>query len=181
MKSGYDSVHPVNKWRLRRTLRRSVDFRPIEDSDVPYAFAAYKLGSLDPMGITSGLSAKDFKSEFEQTVLSRFFAAWTLFAGTRKGFIPVGMVFAEATPNKPFMTIDGMVWFPWSSKRNKIESAVNFLDRIRKEYPLMFYAVNEHKRMYEVCAMHGIVRRVGTSYVAVPGKAAAVFETRNAG
>ena len=97
---------------------------------------------------------------------------------TRKGFIPVGVVFAAWAPNAPFLIVSGASWLPWASKRNIVECMVGFLSRIRSELQLQFYATPEHKRLYEICAMHGIVRRVGTSYVAMPGHPAAVFETR---
>lgn len=172
-----------SKWRLKKTLKRAVDYRPVEDSDLKYIWAAYKKGSLAPMGdkFSDGLmSADEFKKEFEEAVITQFNAAWTIFANTRKGFIPVGVVFAAWAPNAPYLIVTGLCWFPWASKRNVIESIVGFLNGVRKELMLVFYALPEHKRTYEVCAMHGVVRRVGTSYVAFPGKAAAVFETRAA-
>lgn len=125
------------------------------------------------------MSADEFKAEFEAFVLSRHHAAWTLFATTKSGHIPVGVVFAESPINAPYFLVNGMCWFPWASRRNIVEASVNFLNAIRKEMALVFYALPDHKRTYEVCAMHGIVRRVGTSYVAIPGHAAAVFETRS--
>lgn len=180
MKSASDSVRQDSKWRLKRTLRRHVSYRPIEDEDVKYAWAAYRKGALAPMGeaFTKEMNADEFKKLFEMFVLSNHHAAWTLIAPTSKGNIPVGVVLAAWAPNAPYMIVNGLCWFPWASKRNVIEAIVGFLAGIRKEIQLMFYALPEHKRTYEVCAMHGVVRRVGTSFVAFPGKQAAVFETR---
>lgn len=181
MKSASGSVPPVNKWRLSRTLRRAVDYRPIEAGDVKYMWAAYKQGALAPMGpifADGKMAADEFKAAFEQFVLAQYHAAWTLFANTRKGFIPVGVVFAAWAPAGSYLIVNGAAWLPWASKRNIVECMVGFLDGIRKQVPLQFYALSEHKRLYEICAMHGSIRRVGTSYVAIPGKHAAVFETR---
>lgn len=183
MKSDSVSKPPRTKWRLKRTLSRRVSYRPIEAEDVKYAWAAYKKGGLSAMGgrfAEQDMDADAFRAEFESFVLSSHHAAWTLFAGTKNGHIPVGVVFAAWAPNAPYMIVNGMCWFPWASRRNICESMVNFLNICRKETPLVFYALPEHKRLYEVCAMHGVVRRVGTSYVAIPGHAAAVFETRAA-
>lgn len=180
MKSAFDSGLR-DKWRLKRTLRRSVDCRPIENDDIKYAFAAYRLGALAPLGdafTDAGMTADEFKTAFEKTVMERFHGVWTLFAKTKRGFIPVGLVFAAWERNRPFMTIDGMIWFPWSSARNKVEAIVNYLNVVRAQMSMVFYVLPEHKRLYEVCAMHGVVRRVGTSYVAIPGKSCAVFETK---
>ena len=180
MKSASGSARQDSKWRLKRTLRRSASYRPIEDEDVKYAWAAYKKGALSPMGesFTQEMNAEDFKRLFEAFVVSNHHAAWTLLAPTAKGKIPVGIVLAAWAPNAPYMLVNGLCWFPWASKRNVIEAIVSFLNGVRKEHQLMFYALPEHKRTYEVCAMHGVIRRVGTSFVAFPGKQAAVFETR---
>lgn len=180
MKSASGSEQRASKWRLKRTLKRSVSYRPIEDDDVKYSWAAYKKGALSPMGesFTKEMNAEEFKSLFEQFVIQNHHAAWTLIAPTAKGNIPVGIVLAAWAPNAPFMIVNGMVWFPWASHRNHVESMVCFLNGVRKQQSLTFYTLPEHKRIYEVCAMHGIIRRVGTSFVAIPGKSAAVFETR---
>jgi hypothetical protein len=176
MKSASVSSKPPSKWRLKKTLKRAVDFRPIEDDDVKYVWAAYKKGALAPMGFEgTDLSAEEFKSRFEETVVTRCPATWVLFA--QQKLKPIGVVFGSWAPNAQYIIIAGMCWFPWATKRNIVESMVNFLNGVRKEFMLVFYTLPEHKRTYEVCAMHGVVRRVGTSYVAIPGKASAVFET----
>lgn len=176
MKSESGSERPVNKWRLSRTLKRKVNFRPIENEDIKYLWAAYKQGAFE--FDKRDMTAPEFKSAFEQAVVSQCHAVWVLFGPTRKGPIPVGMVFAVWAPTGPFLIVSGAVWMPWASKRNIVECMVGFLRKVRWEFPLQFYALPEHKRLYEVCAMHAVVRRVGTSYVAIPGKTAAVFETR---
>lgn len=166
-----------SKWRLKRTLKRSVTYRPIEDEDVKYAWAAYKKGALTSMGFDPDLTAEQFRQAFEAFVVQNHHAAWILIAPTDKGKIPIGIVLAAWAPNAPYLIVNGACWFPWASKRNVLEASVCFLNGVRKEHQLVFYALPEHKRTYEVCAMHGVVRRVGTSFVAIPGKQVAVFET----
>lgn len=160
-----------------------MSFRPIEADDIRYVFAAYKKGSLASMGeqfSNPDMPADEFKTAFEAWVLERYHAAWTMFAQTGRGFIPVGLLFSCFAPSAPYMIVNGVVWFPWATKRNIIESIVNFFNEARKEYQFVLYALPEHRKAYEVCAMHGIMRRIGTSYVAIPGKPATVFETRAA-
>lgn len=180
MKSASDSAPHPTRWRLKRTLKRSASYRPIEDDDVKYAWAAYKKGALSPMGeaFSKDMNAEEFKDLFESFVVQHHHAAWTLIAPTTKGRIPVGIVLAAWAPNAPYMVVNGACWFPWASRRNIIEASVAFFSGIRKELSLMFYALPEHKRAYEVCAMHGVIRRIGTSHVAIPGHQVAVFETR---
>lgn len=168
-----------NKWTRTRTLKRSPTYRPIEDEDVKYLWAAYKKGSLKEIGFTdTGMSAEQFNVAFHKFVMENAHATWTLFAPTKRGNIPVGVILGIWGPGGNHIVVMGMSWLPWASKRNMIESAVYFAQHMRKEIPLMFYAVPEHKRMYEVLAAHGCARRIGTSYIVIPGTACAVFEAR---
>ena len=179
MKSESVSSKPAaNKWRLKRTLRRSVAYRPIEEDDMKFLWAAYKKGALETMGMSEGMFPDEFKTAFQIAIVQGGYGCWVIMATTNKGFLPIGVVIAKWPWNgAPYMIVNGMCWFPWSSGRNKLEGMVNFLNGIRKQFPLRFYALPEHKRMYEVCAQHAVIRRVGTSYLVVPGQAAAEFET----
>lgn len=162
------------KWRLSRTLRRRVDSRPIENDDVKYAYAAYKNGALKDH-FPDGLDAPSFKQAFEEFVLSSAHAAWVIVAHTKNGFIPIGLVLGVWAG--PLMMIQGVVWFPWASKRNITEGTVGFFNDLRKQFKWMGFAYGDHKRIYEVCCMHGIMRRVGTSHMSEHHPA--VYEGRN--
>jgi hypothetical protein len=161
-----------------------VDFRPIEAGDVRWTYAAYKAGALASMGgpfTETAMSAAEFKSAFEAEVTSRYAGAWTLFAMTARGFIPVGCVlgfYSHPDPRlSPFMIVGDMLWFPWSSARNRIEAAVNFFKVIRLTIPMVEYADENARPFFEMIARHGIVRRVGTMFSVYPDKPTAVFET----
>lgn len=177
---------PKQNWRLKKTLARRLDFRPIEDADVKFAYAAYKKGALAPMAgpfVQTEMKPVEFKATFEETVLSRYHGAWTLFGETPRGFVQIGMVFAfhsHADPAlSPFMIIGDIVWFPWASHRNKVESAVNFFDKIRTSIPMMDYAHGDtNRRFFEMLCKHGVMRRIGTMFNLVKGEPTAVFETR---
>lgn len=163
-------------WRLSKTLSRRVDIRPIENEDVGYAWAAYKKGGLSAMGFSGNLDAQTFKTAFESYVLGNAEAAWTIIAANKNGLVPIGFALGGWAPQQAFMTIIGITWFPWASKRNVIEGTVGFFNRIRKEMGWMGFALQEHKPLYEACCMHGIMRRVGTSNLS--GKPIAVYEAR---
>ena len=172
------------KWRLRKTRGRRLEFRPIEASDVKYAWAGYKKGALKDMAgplADESLTAEQFNETFQELVVTRYHSAWTLFAETGRGFLPVGMVFAFLSHAElsPFMIVGDMVWFPWASPRNKIESAVNFFEIIRHSIPMMEYAQNDtNKRFFEMLCQHSVMRRVGTTFNVTKGEAVAVYETR---
>lgn len=173
------------RWRLRRTLTRKVDYRPTEREDMKWIWAAYKKGALASMGeaFASGeMPASDFATAFEQEIKQTYHATWTLFAETSRGFVPVGIILGFwSHPNPrfaPFMIVGDMVWFPWATARNRIESAVNFFNGVRHEIQMVEYANESAKRFFEMLAGHGVVRRVGTMFNVYPGQATAVFETR---
>lgn len=169
---------PAAKWRLSRTLKRHIEYRPIEDGDLKYIWAAYKKGAFKEMGFRDDLTPEQFKEAFSSVVVSNCQMGWVLHAETKNGFIPVGVVLFSWAPAGSYLIAVGASWMPWASKRNIVESMIGFLNKVRKEHSIVFYALPEHKRIYEVCCMHGITRRVGTSYIAIPGQVAAVFETR---
>lgn len=175
-----------SQWRLKKTLARKLSFRPIEEEDIRYAWAGYKAGSLDGMAgpfVEPGLQAGEFKEVFQQTVIDRYSGAWTMFAETKKGYLPVGILFAfysHKDPKlSPFMIIGDLVWFPWASARNKIESAVNFFATIRKTVPMVDYAYGEtNQRFFDTICKHAVMRRAGTTFNVVQGKPCAIYETR---
>lgn len=169
-------------WSVRKTLARSPVFRPIESEDERYVWAAYQAGSLSNL-FPSGLAPDNFRTEFEHLILTRYDAAWTMFARTRRGTIPVGLAlgFWPHPEAKGFLLIDALIWFPWSTPRNRIESAVNFVGKARHDFKMLAFARQKDKRLFEMLAHHGIVRRVGTAHNVFDGEPAAVWETRTNG
>lgn len=173
-------MQQAKAWRLRKTLARKLQSRPIEAEDVKYAWAAYQMGDLRAV-FPGDMNAAKFKQEFTQLVLSRFDAAWTLFAETNKGFIPAGMSFGfwphkEATH---FLILNTMVWFPWASSRNRIESATGFFNSVGREIPMMGFARDRDKKFMATLAKHGVIRRIGTAGSVFPDGQASVWETRH--
>lgn len=123
-----------------------------------------------------------FKARFTSEVLTTYAAAWTLFAPVKdKGHIPVGVVLGfwshpDAT-KAPFMILGDMLWFPWASSRNRVETAVHFFNTIRQGFPMVEYAEPDAKDFFVMLCKHGIMRRVGTSHVVYPDTPATIFET----
>lgn len=172
-------------WRLKKTISRPVDYRPIEQDDVKYAWISYKKGALADLGpkfADTSMNADEFKIAFQVEVTTAYHGAWTLLAQTPRGFMPVGFVLGFWSHPEPrysvFMNVGAMVWLPIASKRNKIETAIYFFNSIRNDFPMVEYAREKDKRFFEVVARHGIMRRVGTSHNIYPGEPAAVYETR---
>lgn len=173
------SRKPKPCWRLTKTLSRRPNFRPIKDSDISYAWAAYRAGDTFRDVFPAELTAPEFKQAFGELVNGRYDAAWVLFAETSKGFLPVGLAlgFWPHRVARPFMVLDAMVWFPWASPRNRIEATTKFVNEVRHEVPLLAFARERDKRYLEMLARHGVARRIGTSMNVFAGETASVWET----
>lgn len=128
------------------------------------------------------MNAEEFKAAFETEITVKYHGVWTLFAETKRGNIPVCFVLAfwcHPEPQlAPYMILDQLVWLPWSTPRNRIESATNFFNSTRNDIPMIGYARERDKKFFEVMMKHGIMRRIGTSFNVFPDEPAAVYETR---
>lgn len=63
------------------------------------------------------------------------------------------------------MLLGDMVWMPWTSTRNKIESGLHFILSLKRERVLIMTAETESKRDFLVhLARYGVARRVGTIF-----------------
>lgn len=151
-----------------------------------YVWAAYRKGALATMGddfADGSMSAGDFREAFEAEIFEHYDGCWTLFAHTAsRGLAPVGLIlgfWSHRDPMKaPFMIIGDMVWFPWSSARNRVESAVNFFHRMRNEIPMVEYARTKDRGFFEVMMRHAVMRHIGTSWNVYQGEPAHIYETR---
>lgn len=166
---------PLRKWKLKRTLRRNNEHRPVEEDDLRYLWAAYKQGALESVAIPTGLGPGEFSAAVDAKLSQHARKGWAMLRDGK----PVGFVFGAPSPFNTFMEISLVVWMPWASNRTIIESAIAFISKIRKEGRFIGCAIPQHKKLYEVAAMHGLVRRIGTSYNVIPGHATAIFESRH--
>lgn len=106
----------------------------------------------------------------------------TLIADTKGGRVPVGSISAMNPLSTRLVTIADIIWFPWASHRNCVESAVNFINELRDDFTIMEYADEREqstKRFFENLCMYGIMRRVGTVHDFYgPGSSAALYQSR---
>lgn len=149
----------MRKPRLSRTLKRWVEFRPIEDEDIRYLWAAYKKNTFDGY-VKKDLTAKEFKIEITELMLNSYSGVYVCLANTKQGFVPVGVI-PVAGIYLGWM-IGDVRWFPWASTRNIIESFVNFINEMKKEVYLLGYCSDKDKDFFVYMAKHGIIRRVGS-------------------
>lgn len=162
-----------------------MEFRDLAADDFRYFWAAYKKGSLASMGekfAAGEMKVEEFNLAFASELEENYHRFWTLLGETRKGFVPVGVVLAfwsHPDPGlAPYMVLNMMLWMPWASSRNKIESATHFLNAMRSQIPMIGFGRAADQKFFDVLLKHGIMRRVGTSFNVFPDGPAAVYETR---
>jgi hypothetical protein len=117
-----------------------------------------------------------FKKQITDTLLSECEFGWVSEAIVNGDKRPVCVYFAHAFG--PFILMDGIFWLPWASKRNKIETAVQFLNSMRKHCVILITALKSDIPFYEHIAKHGVLRRVGTLYGVYKDEPCALFQTR---
>src|SRR5262245_26339786 len=125
---------PKKNWRLKKTLARRTEIRPLQPDDLKYLWAAYKKGALASMGkafASPDMTPEQFNAAFDFAA-QHYSEGWMILAETGKGFIPAGVVLGKLDLILPFMIIAGIAWFPWASKRNILEGTVAFFDAIRR-------------------------------------------------
>lgn len=115
---------------------------------------------------------------------SRYFEVFVLTAQhVKKGaHTPVGIATVTVTgrfDDGRMLIEPGVVFFPWATMRNKLETSVNFLNQSRKSrFAIMRLPVTE-KRFAEQLCRYGVCRRVGTLHDYFgPGEPATEFQTR---
>lgn len=169
------------KYRLSRTLKRFVEFRPMEDEHLRYAYAAYKKGGLDALlapFTEHDMTPPEFRDAFINHAQLYYDDIWVFYANSlRREYEPVGFVGTSRTKVRQPVFIVDTIWFPWASPRNRVESMVNWLNERRKEDIVTEYAQMKDKAFFEHICRHGIMRRVGTKHNFYPDGNAAEFET----
>lgn len=139
-------------------------------ADTKIIWAAYRMGGMDPQRFPEGLTRDEFLDRLSETVGSANVADVLIAARTptRQTPFPVGIVFGAtdgwSVAPRPF-------WFPWASKRNKLECMLAWVTERRRTHQVYFDAsmavpltdrkkVSE-RRLPEHLCRYGIVDRVG--------------------
>ena len=128
------------------------------------------------------LSREQFVQQFPDHVDQTYDTGWLLFANPNSEWpgqdelMPAGAVFANYVLSMLILT--DSVWFPWTSRRNILEAALQFFRDLGKgESPVIEFATLEDKRFFERMCEYGVMRRIGTAHsVAADGRPVKVFE-----
>ena len=154
--------------------------RLTDPDDMKYLYAAWRKGTKPLDVIEAENDPAAFLEVFTDHAAKRYQVAYTLIATPPgKDTMPVGIVFGI----KPFfghqiLWIGDFIWFPWASSRNKLETAVHFLNQMRKDWTVVGFAEPDVIPFFEHVCRYGVSRRAGTLFDLFEEGARGVFQTR---
>lgn len=155
---------PRAKNGLKVTLKREPFYRDPIDDDLAYLWAAYKLGGFPEKYVADGLDKDEFMIRVVDLLAS--FSDVKIMMGPRNG-IPCPMGFAVISQPGDKLQPHA-VWFPWASARNKIESATDYLNNLRRErtatgkyFKAIIFAREETWTFFNHIMKRGILKRCG--------------------
>ncbi len=155
-----------------RTLRRNPTYRALQPDDVKWMYAAYRQGGM--RDILPFTLETDQIAEFIEGVLA--LATGNVVLEARNATGPVGIIRLNENGHRLEILPS---FFPWATPRNVVESLVKFLHDVRRDYAVLWTVAPPDKRLAEVMAAYGVIRRVGTlEHWYGPRQPAALFEGR---
>ncbi|MEE9158905.1 MAG: hypothetical protein V3U60_11025 [Gammaproteobacteria bacterium] len=138
-----------------RLTQRKVVFRPIDDGDMRWLWAAYQMGTWNDV-LTEGLS----RDEFSTTVVDLLGAVhhdWMVEVPAGKGLRPIGVI--TAMDRFAGHGIEPHVdWFPWASTRNKLEVSVQFLLKIGHDVKIHLYIREEDQKFWHRVWQYKVIK-----------------------
>jgi len=154
------SASATNKQpKLKVTLKRKPKIRDLDETDLKYLWLAYKTGSFTKAGsfeIPEGLTPIQFNETAYDLIMESYTFGWAL---TSKDGERYGYLFAEQAG--PITLLGDVIWLPNVTNRQKIESAVNTINELKKDLYLNLYCDKTDNDFYLHVARHGILKRVG--------------------
>lgn len=143
-----------------------------------WVWAAYRRNGLPSLSeiFEKDLQPREFEERFADLLDAGFFC-WICEADTDRGRTPVGLVLGRPFVHNTLI-MGNMTWFPWSSRRNVLESVVHLVNELRSEVHMLFHVEQHDKRFFNHVAAHGLLRRVGTLYD-ILDEPIAVYQSRS--
>ena len=119
-------------------------------ADIKYVYASHKMGKLDLENFeTSAETPEEFIADFYDYVMKLYNGQFTMIAETSKGQIPVGIaMMIQPVKEKNLLFIGDLLWFPWASARNKLESTVHLLNALRPDWLVIEFARQQDKEFF---------------------------------
>ena len=177
-KSVYVTKSPVRERphpRLSRTLKRHPTIRAFGLPDMRYIWLLYRTNKLQHLdGLKPIFAANPAPAEFMQTVATLlpeiYDYAWVLESGRA-----VGICFGLDCYR--FIVIGDLIWLPWASARQRMETMTKLVMETGKLKTTHFYCSEKDKDIGVHMCRQGIARRIGISVGLGNDR---LFETRKA-
>lgn len=142
----------------------------MHEEDIKYFYASYKKSGHDDK------TPLEFKNELLRHIQTSYDDAFVMMARVEGKKEVVGGFFSQYAG--PLMVVGDITWFPWASKRNRVESMVNAINELRKERLMIFISTLKDKRFYEYICRHGILSRIGHIQELYKDEPAVMFQSR---
>ena len=140
---------------------------------MPFVWAAYNKGAF---GFPEGLTSAEVREHLLMNLIGAAECHILTAQNWRGANTPVGLV---TTASDGYKTWPRLVWFPWSTRRNKVESFLRWVNDIRKTRMLLFHVEQSDRRFMDHMCRYGVMRCIGLEddYFA-PGVEAWAFQSR---
>lgn len=148
--------------------------------DLKYAYAAWRIGGIDMLGFEpdADMAGPDWVDHTAEFILAHYAHAYTLLAKTNEGKRPAGIVLLHQPDKRAaVLWMADVIWFPWATSRNKLESIVNFMNSMRKVWLIFEFAIPAQTSFFDHVCRYGVMRRAGTVFD-LYAEPASVFQTR---
>ena len=91
--------------------------------------------------------------------------------------MPVGVILGELRPK--MLMIGDILWFPWASPRNRLESVLAFVNSQRDEITIVVWSRFGLRKSWEHVCKYAVMRRIGTIMdVSQDGDPMALYQSR---
>lgn len=143
----------------------------MSDGDWPFLIAAYKKGAFaETLKIIRAQfnlpEVEELTNDEFRALFSAFFDLGEFYVLTAHSHafktiedqVPVGLMELNREAHR---MIPRLMWFPWASARNQLESLIKFLDDQRKDNLILIFDSPKSHSFYIRMAQYGLVKRVG--------------------
>lgn len=146
---------------------KGVRFVATSEEDMKAYYKAYQMGSFDVLGAANDLSFDDFKVSFAYYLSANKCTSVT-FKITKDGAelpIGVGIIWVRGR----IIQNENLIWFPWATPRNILESCINYFDTFRNakekisgaNYKILEFAMEQDVKFFDKLVQMGILEKVG--------------------
>lgn len=140
--------------RLTRLLRYAPEVRAPLAADMPYLWAAYRLGWRSDGLLPDGLEAGD---GFDEAIGATFGSFPAVLVATQYGR-PQGVFVLPWTSRATTAHAD---WFPWAKARTRLAGWARLLAGLRDTRKLIVFAKPEDDQFFQHLAHYGLLRGKG--------------------